>query len=316
MTHLAFSAEWLTQFSDPYSVLGIAVSADDQRVLKRHRAIAKLLHPDALANATAEDAVLASQILARLVNPAYQEIKSENGRAEVLARLRMDIRYKSRQSPPTPSTAESQALLESPSHSLDTLYEDAIASFAEKQYSPLSQFPIITPQILELNAIYLYIKIGSPEILEKRTGVIPAVAARPISYAPVPDVPAGKSEPSYAERHAERAKEYLKKRNWSMAVQELRDAIRLEPDRGEFHALLAIAYFMQNLPGMAKVHCRQALKLDPKNPLALRYAPKLGVETGTSAPASRPSPKGDRPLSASAPSRENRKGLFGLFSKR
>lgn len=315
MSQIAFSPEWLTQFSDPYAVLGLSVSADDRRVLKRYHAIAKHLHPDSFGGTDTAEAEVANQILSRLINPAYQEIKQEKGRAETLARLRMRVRDTARQSRPIASTAQAQSLLDAPSHSLDMLYEQAIASMADVQYTPLSQFLIITPQLLELNTIYLYIKIGAPEIREKRTGVIPAVAARPIQYATLSPDAIATTGPSYAERHAQRAREYLKKRNWSMAVQELRDAIRLEPTQGEFHALLAIAYLMQNLPGMAKVHCRQALKLDPGNQLAIRYAKKLGIEV-VLPPISSSADSSGRQASKPSNSADPRKGLFGLFGKR
>lgn len=313
MSQIAFSPEWLTQFSDPYAVLGLSVSADDRRVLKRYHAIAKQLHPDSFGGAATAEADVANQILTRLINPAYQEIKQEKGRAETLARLRMGVRDKARRSRPVASTAQAQSLLDAPSHSLDMLYEQAIASMAEIQYNPLSQFLVVTPQLLELNTIYLYIKIGAPEIREKRTGVIPAAAARPVQYTTLSPDAIASTGPSYAERHAQRAKEYLKKRNWSMAVQELRDAIRLEPTQSEYHALLAIAYLMQNLPGMAKVHCRQALKLDPNNQLANRYAKKLGIEA--TAPPPSPAANGS-PSSKEPDASDSRKGLFGLFGKR
>jgi len=70
----------------------------------------------------------------------------------------------------------------------------------------------------------------------------------------------------------------MKKQNWSLAVQELRDAIRIEADKSDYHVLLAQAYLMQNLTGMAKVHFRQALKFDPKHKVALEYAQRLKIE--------------------------------------
>jgi curved DNA-binding protein CbpA len=332
MTQISFSTAWLKLSSDPYAVLGVSVSADDRRVLKRYHTLAKLLHPDVFVNAEPEAAEIAHQVLSRLINPAYQELKQEKGRAEVLARLRMEVRAQAREALPAPSTPQAQALLDAPSHSVDTLYEQAIATLAEIQYQALTKFPAITTHLLEVNAVYLYVKnvkIGEPSIREKRTGVIPVTASRPFPTTP-PGPPAtstSSSTPSYAERHYQRAQEYLKKRHWSMAVQELRDAIRLEADRSDCHTLLAIAYYMQNLPGMAKVHCRQALKLDPQNQLARRYAPKLGISAadfpsqtngqGSSPPSSKA--KGNNGSRAGSTSNGRspapRRGLFGLFGK-
>jgi curved DNA-binding protein CbpA len=49
MTQLLFSPEWLNLLTDSYAVLGVSVAADERRVLKRYRSVAKLLHPDSLA---------------------------------------------------------------------------------------------------------------------------------------------------------------------------------------------------------------------------------------------------------------------------
>ena len=73
----ALSSDWLDKFSDPYAVLGIAVTADDRRVLKRYRSVAKLLHPDSYAQDQGEAGETASQLFARLVSPAYQKLKQE-----------------------------------------------------------------------------------------------------------------------------------------------------------------------------------------------------------------------------------------------
>jgi len=63
----------------------------------------------------------------------------------------------------------------------------------------------------------------------------------------------------------------------------------------------------QNLTGMATVYLRQALKLNPRQPLALKYAAKLGVEVPAASPAQSDSQK--KPPAQSG-------GLFGLFKSR
>jgi tetratricopeptide (TPR) repeat protein len=117
--------------------------------------------------------------------------------------------------------------------------------------------------------------MGDVLMREKPTGLVSAAEAKPIQFTPTDTKT---NSESYAQRHYRRAQEYMKKGNWKEAEQELRDAIKIEAGKSEYHALLGVAYLQQNLQSMAKVYLRQALKLNPKDPLACRFAPKLGLE--------------------------------------
>ncbi|MBW4463887.1 MAG: J domain-containing protein [Pegethrix bostrychoides GSE-TBD4-15B] len=272
MTQLLFSPEWLNLLTDPYAVLGISVAADERRVLKRYRSVAKLLHPDSLIQVDPATMALASQLLARLVNPAYQRLKQEKERAETVAMLRIRVRRMSREETGQPQSAVARRLLNLPLHKADIYYEQSVTELAEQQYQQFEQFESITAQLSELHLAYLRLKMGEPVIREKRTGIVAAPQAKPIQFAPGHD---GQVSVNYAQRHYYRAQEYAKKATWLRVVAELRDAIVLEPDRAEYHSLLAQAYLMQNLTGMAKVHFRQALKFNPRDPLAIQYAERL-----------------------------------------
>jgi tetratricopeptide (TPR) repeat protein len=306
MSQISFSPDWLRQFSeDPYAVLGVALSADDRRVLKRYRMIAKLLHPDSFAASDTDTKTLATQMFARLVSPAYNQLKQENGRNEVTASLRYHVRRMSQIKPFNPTTNLAQQLSRTPAQSVDIIYEEAIVKLAEFQYQKLDQFASLTQQMSELNLTYLCLKMGEPILREKRTGIVPIDKAKPPIEVPLATpkeeekVDTGKY---YAQRHYQRAQEYMKKSNWALAVQELRDAIRIDANTSDYHALLAKAYLMQNLPGMATVHFRQALKLNPKDPLAVEYAQKLKINL-------------DNPRSGNK--NEKTGGLFGgLFAKK
>jgi len=274
MTQILFSPEWLNLLVDSYAVLGVSVAADERRVLKRYRSVAKLLHPDSLGQADPATTALASQLLARLVNPAYQRLKQEKERAETVATLRIRVRRMSREDAALPKTAAACRLLNLPLHEVDVYYEQSVTDLAELQYQQFEQFESLTEQLAELNLAYLRLKMGEPVIREKRTGVVPAPQAKPIQFAPGHD---GQVTVNYAQRHYYRAQEYAKKSTWPQVVAELRDAIQLEPNRAEYHSLLARAYLMQNLMGMAKVHFRQALKFNPRDPLAMQYAARLDL---------------------------------------
>ncbi|MBD2461666.1 DnaJ domain-containing protein [Oscillatoria sp. FACHB-1407] len=309
MSQITFSPDWLRKFTeDPYAVLGASVSADGSRVLKRYRSVAKLLHPDRFTT----DSEVATQIFARLVNPAYQKLKQENDRKDVIAMLRFRVRRMSRDEIPLPKGDVARQLLKTPLQSVDIIYEQAVSHLAELQYQQLERFEQITDELGELNLIYLRVKMGEPLIREKRSGIIPVEEARPIEFD-LRQSNNGVTAPpvNYAERHYQRAQEYMKKSNWSLAVQELRDALRIQSDRSEFHALLAKAYLMQNLPGMATVHFKQALKLNPKDPLALEYAQKLKIDLKQSTNGSNGSNSSNGKRGESKASR-----FFGLFAKK
>lgn len=307
MSQVTFSTDWLEKFSDPYAVLGISVTADDRRVLKRYRNVAKLLHPDSLLNAEESIAELASQLLARLINPAYQRLKQDKGRAETLAMLRFRVRRLTREEPLSPSSEMARQLLGTPVPSVDIFYEQAIDQLAAAQFQPVAQFEFVTEQLSELNLVYLRLKMGEPIMREKRTGLVSAPQAKVHQFAPAAkDIVAERNQVSYAQRHYLRAQEYLKKNNLALAIQELRDAIRIESDRSQYHALMAKAYLMQNLPGAAKPYLRRALKLNPKDPLALACAKRLNIsadDPDKGKPHQSPDPKGGG-------------GLFGIFARR
>lgn len=301
MSQTSFSADWPNQFSDPYAILGLAVAADDRRVLKRYRTVAKLLHPDGFVGADAATTELATQLLTRVVNPAYQRLKQEKERADTLATLRFRVRRFNRDEPLLAQFVPARQLLQKPPQELEVFYEQAVAALAESQFQPLGQFESVTQQLSELNSVYLYLKMGEPMIREKRSGIVAATQVKPI-----PPIETAQIVSTYGRRHYQRAIVYAKNANWPQAIAELRDAIRLEPDKAEYHSLIAKAYLMQNLMGMAKVHFRQALKFNPKDPLALDYVTRLKLVLD----------KPDRVTNSSTSVKSTRNGLFGLFSRK
>ncbi|WP_421655368.1 J domain-containing protein [Leptothermofonsia sp. ETS-13] len=309
MSPSSLSSDWLNRFSDPYAVLGVSIAADDRRVLNRYRAVTKILHPDSQALADAANKEFAVQLLARLINPAYQKLKQEKGRKENTALLRFKVRRLVREASLSPQSDPARRLLQYPVSEVDVFYEQAIAQLAEVQYNPLNQFESITPQLGELNLVYLQLKMGEVFIGEKRTGLVAAKEAKLLQFSPSPADTATATE-NYAQRHYRRAQEYMKKGNWNQAVQELRDAIKIEADKSEYHALLGVAYLQQNLPGMATVYMRQALKLNPRDPLATKYAAKLGIPSSADNEAQKNSKTANRHQN-SKPTKGG--GLFSFF---
>ncbi|MGA7932486.1 MAG: DnaJ domain-containing protein [Kovacikia sp.] len=313
MSQSSLPSDWLNHFSDPYALLGVSVVADDRRILGRYRIVAKLLHPDGQMLADEATRQFAGQLFARLVNPAYQKLKQEKGRAENVALLRFKVRRLCREAPLSPKSELAAQLMQHPVSEVDVFYEQAIARLAETQYQPLDRFESITHELSELNLVYLQLKMGEVFIREKRTGIVAAPEAKPLQFTPAPTSASPIATENYAQRHYRRAQGYMKKGNWSQAVQELRDAIKIEADKSEYHALLGVAYLHQNLKGMATVYIRQALKLNPEDPTAIKFAAKLGIQNSAMGEGQ----ANGKPTTAD----QNQKGaknggLFGLFRSR
>lgn len=313
MSQIPFTTEWISRFQDPYAVMGLSVTADDRRVLKRYRDLAKLLHPDRYISAEDEIRDRATQLFSKLVGPAYQKLKQDKGRAENLAMLRFRVRRLTREQTFEPNSDIARELLGKPAAQVDVFYEQAIARLSSDQYQPLDRFEAVTLQLDELNLVYLRLKMGEPIIREKRTGIVsakPPVVPRPAAASPTS--PPEAESIDYAQRHYDRAQTYARNGNWPEAVRELKDALKLNASRSNYHALLAVVYLKQDLPTMGRVHCRQALKLNPEDKLALRYAPKFGINPESPTTGATES-KGKATGKSKS---DSDKGLFSIFSRR
>ncbi|MEO1145229.1 MAG: J domain-containing protein [Cyanobacteria bacterium J06638_22] len=314
MSQIPFTTEWISRFQDPYAVMGLSVTADDRRVLKRYRDLAKLLHPDRYVSAEADVRSLATQLFSKMVGPAYQKLKQDKGRAENLAMLRFRVRRLTREQTFDPRSDIARELMGKSSAHIDVFYEQAIARLGDDQYQPLEQFARITSQLDELNLVYLRLKMGEPIIREKRTGIVSAKPPIVTQTAPMGTTKAdAKPTVDYAQRHYERAQTYASNSKWTEVVRELKDALKLNAARSNYHALLAVAYLKQDLPTMGRVHCRQALKLNPKDKLAIRYAPKFGIDPEN---ISNGSAAGKGKASVKVTQSDTDKGLFSIFSRR
>jgi curved DNA-binding protein CbpA len=313
MTSPTFSPDWIKQFADPYAVLGVSVAADERRIAKRYRQIAKHLHPDQQIGAEDDVREFANQILTRLVNPSYQRLKQDKGRAETLATLRFKVRRLSREDKLSTESALSKKLLEVDESQVEVLYEQALTDLSDTQYVSAESFEQQTAAIAELNLVYLRRKMGDPVIREKRTGLM---SANPVestfASSPTAEPPAPKKESSsvdYAQRHVARAKTYIASKCYNDAIQELRDAVRIEPNNSNYHSMLGQAYLLQKMTGMAKVHFRQALKLDPNNAIARKYAQQLEIKENAPAQA-------NDSRNGNGHSKAKAGGLFGLFGRK
>ncbi|MFN6572054.1 DnaJ domain-containing protein [Dendronalium sp. ChiSLP03b] len=276
MSQSALSAKWLKQLSDPYAVLGISVAADERRILKRYHALAKLLHPDRHTKSNNGEQELAKTIFTCLINPAYEQLKQTQKRAETIATLRLEARALH---PNTLSLQSSVAgeLMAMSALEAEVFYEEAIASYAEAQYKSLHEAYQITQQLSKLNLAYLCLQLPEPLIPKTPTSIIYEVKSQSLKLTLEQTTNIKPVATNYAQHHYRRAIQYTRQAKWALAVGELRDAIKLEPNNSDYYALLGFVHLRQNFPGMAKVYTRQALKLNPQQSLALKNATQLKI---------------------------------------
>lgn len=295
---------------DPFALLSVSVSADEKRIAKRYRQIAKFLHPDALSSSSEEESKLsdsqnkmqpslAAEVIARIVNPSYQKLKQERGRQEALATMRFRVRRLARTEKLVPTFEHAKQLSSIEDKEVDIFYEQMLSHLAEKQFQSLANLHTTALEAGQLNLVFLHRKLEMSVIRPKRAGlmtnaVTPTAAishskAKPpsenVDGLPIEtqDESAGDLEVDYARKHTNRAKTYLSQQNYEMAVQELREALKIAPQSPEIHSMIGQAYYKQKLIGMAKAHFKQALKLKPSHKVAKKYCQMLGlVEPDTS----------------------------------
>jgi tetratricopeptide (TPR) repeat protein len=267
--------KWLEQLLDPYAVLGISVNADERQISKRYHTLAKLLHPDSRAQNYGLEQELAEAVFTQLVNPAYHQVKSREKRLSIVAQMRIHSCGLDTDNLESVQTAFNRNILLMSLQEAEIFYRQVVACYANEQYRVLSQSFHIIQKLNVLNLVYLW--------LPNRKEPVPTSAAQPIGQSSESQSLSQRPKENYAQRYYERAIQYTKQTKWELAVQELRDAIKIEPDNSDYHALLGAVHFHQQFLGMSRVYIRQALKLNPQNPLALNYAAKLRLKSNENA---------------------------------
>ena len=305
---LEFSSNWQDWLCDPYAVLGVPVTADPQRIMKRYRTVAKLLHPDryGLADPVTRDWV--TQVLARVVNPAYGKIKDDLGQREILALVRLQALKSLKDGVPVHSDI-ARSLRQQAVQNTEIFYEQQVSRIAEDMYSVPAELGDRIQSLLELNSVYLQIKQGEQQPLrQRRTGLMSPPASAPLpadrpaaANANHGPLSSGLGVPNhYAQRHYDRAKHYAQNADWKDAIQELKDAIRLDPNCSNYHALMGFIHLKQEQMGMARVYFKQALKLNPEDKLAKRFSQYLPKPVVSEPPQPQP---------------QEKRGLFGRFRR-
>ncbi|AKG20124.1 J domain-containing protein [Calothrix sp. 336/3] len=299
-------------FIDHHAILCMPVDADAKDVRKRYLKIARRLHPDSNSTATDAEKKLASDLLSKLVNPAYEKLFSDKNRTEYMIVLSQMGKQFTQQSGTVELTTDlARQLAGTPN--IDHAYRTAIAKIAETQFENLGQVIQIINLVSELNLVYLMRSAGkslsappppppNPGVTSGNTG-----GTRTPSAPPPPPAP---KEDTAVVMYIRRAEELISKNQFIPARVELQDALKLSPNNSRCHSLIGVVYLKQNQTTMAKVHFDRALQLDPQDPMALDGKRKLekilGQKSGNAKPATATASTGAKSADKSGGS-----GLFG-----
>ena len=263
---------------DHHAILGIPLDADAKQVRKRYLKIARKLHPDSLRTASDEQKQQASELLSKLVNPAYEVLSQERSSVEHKVSLRLKGEQLQKQ-PALLSLSTEQSKKVANSNNIDYEYANALKTLVLEQYESLDTAINAIGEISELNAVY---------VMRQGSSVSPAAKASAAQGAPAnggavqADDPTKTRVKSSSERRAEliksfinRAKEFEYKGNFSRAIVELREAVKAHPQNPLCHAELGRMYMRSKQLKMAGIHTKRALELDPNNQIATDVKKKL-----------------------------------------
>ncbi|MBH8554898.1 J domain-containing protein [Nostocaceae cyanobacterium CENA357] len=271
-------------FIDHHAILCVPVDADVKEIRKRYLQIARRLHPDSSAMTTATEKQLASELLSKLVNPAYETLTGERTRTEYIIILsQMGKRLVQESASVELNSDLSRQLAAAPN--IDLLYKTAIAKIAATQYDSLQQSIQVIAQISELNLVYLMRSAG--KVSTTPPSAKPTVNSGTPKSNTAPPPPAPVKEDSAAEQYIRRAQSLIDKNQFAQAKVELQDALKLEPKNSQCHSLIALVYLKQNQLKMAKIHFDNALKLDPNDQAALTWKPKIEKALGQQSSSSK-----------------------------
>jgi tetratricopeptide (TPR) repeat protein len=255
-------------FTDYHAILCVPINADVKEIRKRYLKIARRLHPDSCTATSNAEKQLASDLLSKLVNPAYERLSQEKNRAEYMLVLLQTGKRLLQESTSIDLTSDVAKQLAQTSH-LEQAYKSAIALLAETQYDSLDNVLQTIGLISEANLVYLVrnVAVSKPVANPTPTPTPATNTATPskVNQTTAPPV----KEDSMVAQYIRRSQDLLAKNQLAQAEVELRDALKLEPNNSRCHSLIAMVYLKQNQIKMAKVHFHRALQLDPQDQIAL-----------------------------------------------
>ncbi len=290
---------------DYHAILGLPITANAKDIRLRYLKIAYVLHPDTCRANTEEEKKKASEILSKLVNPAYENLSKDKLHRECQLVLSETGRQLADQSYDLDLVTESAKKLYSETNNTEKLYLELIEKLATDQYQDLSSVGKKIALMSELNMVYL-IAQKSPKKSYATSNVKPASSGiestdpsineedqvstgrkvssdnknsepQDISMGSKRDVSGG-AKMSKVEKLIQSAKQHQENGNFEQGIFDLREAVKIEPNNFQIHALLSSFYLKQgNLP-YAKVHYKKAFELNAQDPFLKEIKKELDGE--------------------------------------
>ncbi|MDJ0842819.1 J domain-containing protein [Crocosphaera sp.] len=296
------------EIADHYAILGVPINADSRQIRKRYLKIAYLLHPDTFHGKTEEAQQLATRILSKLVNPAYETLSKDRSRNEYkLVLSQMGQNLADELSSITIATDEAQKLLQT-SQDRELTYHRLLTPLVSHQYDHLENVCTVIAQISELNLIYLMLNQG--EQVKEKARAKPKPKPEPKPAPQSTKTPSSKEKETKKEdtksavaTSLKRAQEYIERNNLSQAILELRETLKDNPNNSTCHGLLGIAYLKEKQFTMAKIHINKARKVNPQDPIVIQGKQALDEAL----------PDEDKSKSSD---KSQGGGFFGLFGKK
>ena len=222
---------------DHHAVLGFSLSAETKQVRKRYLKVARKLHPDSLREASEQERQLASELLSKQVNPAYEVLSQDKSAKEHKILLKMkQTQLSANRSLVTLTSDAAKALLTA--QDLDAGYTQALGKLTTAQFSDLTKVDAIIGEISELNAVYLMRKQPA-NTSSSSAGKISSAAAGGNNQStqgtntaanPSPrTAPKPSHQATIIQSYLKRAKEFESQQDYSRGILELREAITSHP---------------------------------------------------------------------------------------
>lgn len=265
---------------DYYSILGVPIDATPKDIRLRYLKIAYQLHPDTCNATTPEDKQKASQLLSKLVNPAYENLYKDKLRKECeLIFAEMTRRLTAPGNDITINTEIAKTLNQEQKNK-DKLYHELVNKIAADQYQDINTVITKIALISELNMIYLMSKAQgetkqkftpTPAKIQSTEPIITQNGAEetPINNTPQPQPEQPKTEQpqSRLEKLIYNAEESAKIGNLEQAILDMREALKIDNTSPKIHGLIAYYYYKQGNNTYGKIHYGKAFSLNPNEPM-------------------------------------------------
>lgn len=280
------------EVKDYHSILGVPLDATPQEIRSRYLKIAYQLHPDTCRAATAQEKEKASQILSKLVNPAYENLSKNQLRKEcqlILSEIGRRLATDAYQITIVSDTAKK---LFQEEYNLEKVYKGMIEQISPNLYTEIDKIITKIALISELNMVYLIRKKDS-EHKHEVSNFASAAATIQATEAITNQAPSSQnnSKTSVSEEEStgslgnsvtdkikkliSTTQQHQQDGNLEQGILDLREALKLDPNNSTCHALIGSLYLQQGNTTYARVHIKKATELNSNDPMVKQASKDL-----------------------------------------